>query len=469
VPIRLKLALQFTAVTLLLLLGIGALFVLDLRADLRRSVDGGLRARAEDLITQLDSTGAAAGQQRRLRLPEGSYGQVLDGTGRLVMSTDDAQSRPLLSPAQAAAALTGEHLYNGVLQPDQVSARQQQIRILAQPAGRTGQVIAVATSREVLDEASERGAAQLLIIGTIVLLLAGPGAWLLARAALRPVERMRAQAAELQASDAAVGLPVPGGRDEISRLGETLNGLLSRLHEAYERERAFVADAGHELRTPLSVLRGELELALRPGRNSEQLTATIEVAAEQTERLIRLAEDLLVLDRDEHEAARFVQFDLVELAEQARQAALAGHRPRPVAIVVDAPDGPLPVSGDPDRIRRALDNVVLNARRFSPPGGEIRIAVGLAAGDPQLAELVVTDQGPGFATEFLPVAFERFRRHDPARTRAQHDGGEQASTGLGLAIVRSVMRAHSGTATAANLEGGGGARVTLRWPTGTGS
>ena len=464
-PIRLKLALQFSAVTLLLLLGVGALFVLDLRADLRRSVDGGLRARAEDLITQLDDTGP----DRRLRLPDGSYGQLLDSTGRLVLSTDDAQSRPLLSPAQAAAATTGEQLFDGVLQPGQAT-RQQQVRILAQPAGRPGEVIAVATSREVLDEASERGAAQLLIIGTVVMLLAGPGAWLLARAALRPVERMRAQAAELQASDAGAGLPVPGGRDEISRLGETLNGLLTRLHEAYERERAFVADAGHELRTPLSVLRGELELALRPGRSPEQLTDTIEVAAEQTERLIRLAEDLLVLDRDEHEAARFVRFDLVELAEQARQAALAGSRPRPVTITVDGPVlGELLVSGDPDRIRRALDNVVLNARRFSPPGGEIRIAVAVVPGEPELAELVVTDQGPGFPTDFLPVAFERFRRHDPSRTRTQYDGGEQASTGLGLAIVRSVMRAHSGTATAANLEGGSGARVTLRWPTGTGS
>jgi hypothetical protein len=177
----------------------------------------------------------------------------------------------------------------------------------------------------------------------------------------------------------------------------------------------------------------------------------VEVAAEQTERLIRLAEDLLVLDRDEREAPRLARFDLVELAEQARQA---------------APARPAPVSGDPDRIRRALDNVLVNALRFSPDGGQIRIAAGVVDGH---AELTVTDQGPGFPPDFLPVAFERFRRHDPARTRIEQEGAEQASTGLGLAIVRSVMRAHSGTATAANLEDSSGARVTLRWPTGTGS
>lgn len=472
-PIRLKLALQFSAVTLLLLLAVGAIFGIDLRTDLQRSMDTGLRSSADDLIAQLDVAGPVVGDAtangRALRLPAGSYGQVLDSSGRLVQSTLDARSRPLLTPAQVAAASRGQQFFDGVMQPDRrgpTTVRQQQVRILAEPTGQPGLVVAVATNREVLDEAIERAATQLLLIGSIVLLLAGPGAWLLARAALRPVERMRAQAAELQASDAGAGLPVPGGRDEISRLGDTLNALLGRLHEAYERERAFVADAGHELRTPLTVLRGELELARRPGRSSEQLAATVEVAAEQTERLIRLAEDLLVLDRDEHETARFVRFDLVELAEGARLSTLAGLGARPISIAVEAPIRPLPVWGDPDRIRRALDNVVANALRFSPDGGCIEVGVTESAG---YAELTVTDQGPGFPPEFLPVAFERFRRHDPARTRIEQDGGEQASTGLGLAIVRSAMRAHSGTATATNREDSPGARVTLRWSTGTGS
>jgi signal transduction histidine kinase len=145
----------------------------------------------------------------------------------------------------------------------------------------------------------------------------------------------------------------------------------------------------------------------------------VEVAAEQTERLIRLAEDLLVLDRDEREAPRLARFDLVELAEQARQAAPAGPHPRPVDITVDAPARPAPVSSDPDRIRRALDNVLVNALRFSPDGGQIRIAAGAVDG---YAELTVTDQGPGFPPDFLPVAFERFRRHDPARTRIEQEG-----------------------------------------------
>ncbi|HEV2887832.1 MAG TPA: HAMP domain-containing protein, partial [Jatrophihabitans sp.] len=228
-PIRLKLALQFTLVTLILLLAVGTLFVLDLRTDLQRSMDSELRSHADDLIAQLDGADAVTASKGRVRLPSGSYGQVLDSTGRLVLATDDTHLRPLLTPAQAAAAGQGERLFDGVLQPDprgQLRPRQQQVRILSEPAGQPGRVVVVATSREVLDQASERAAVQLLIIGAIVLLLAGPGAWLLARAALRPVERMRAQAAELQAHDAGAGLSVPGGRDEISRLGDTLNALL---------------------------------------------------------------------------------------------------------------------------------------------------------------------------------------------------------------------------------------------------
>ena len=472
-PIRLKLALQFSAVTLVLLLGVGTLFGVQLRKDLQHGLDNVLRSRADELIAQLQLSPAGSAVTDRLRLPGGSYGQLLDAQGHLLRSTEDGLTVPLLTPAQVSAAGSGQRFYDGTVrllgasQPDTAASRSrpQNVRMMSMPAG-PGRLVVVAASREDREEATQQAAEQFVLIAAIVLLVAGPGAWLLARAALRPVEQMRAQAAELQARDAGAGLSVPGSRDEISRLAQTFNGLLGRLHEAYERECAFVADAGHELRTPLTVLRGELELARRPGRSSRQLAATVEVAAEETERLIRLAEDLLVLARNENEPGRFVRFDLTEVAEAAAAAALVGLPHRAVNVTVTAPEQPVLVSGDPDSIRRAVDNLVNNALRFSPDGGEIRVEVTARAGE---AELAVADQGPGFAPEFLPVAFERFRRHDPSRSRPGEDCWEKAGTGLGLAIVRSVMRAHSGSATAANLPDSAGARVTLRWPTGTGS
>jgi len=128
-------------------------------------------------------------------------------------------------------------------------------------------------------------------------LAAGLAAWVLAGAALRPVERMRRQVADITDQDRDVQLAVPGTRDEIARLAVTVNGLLTRLQHALERERGFVADAGHELRTPLAILRAELELAARPGRSREQLASAMVSAVQETDRLARLAEDLLLLAR----------------------------------------------------------------------------------------------------------------------------------------------------------------------------
>jgi two-component system, OmpR family, sensor kinase len=208
-------------------------------------------------------------------------------------------------------------------------------------------------------------------------------------------------------------------------------------------------------------LQGELELARRPGRTRAELAATIDVAAEETDRLVRLAEDLLVLGRDcESPVRRGRPFDLSEIAEAAIHAAAASAAVRDVEIALSAPRE-LTVIGDPDRIRQAVDNLLTNAVRHSPSGA--RVAVSLEVDGPQ-AQVEVTDQGPGFAPEFIPVAFERFTRADQARGRTT-GAGVPGGMGLGLAIVRAVMVSHGGSATAANATGAG-ARVTLRWPTG---
>ena len=461
--IRLKLAILFTALTLVLLVGIGAFFLLNLRSGLQSSMDNSLRTRADEVIAQLGASRPGDSAGIRLVLAHNSYGQVLTTSGTVTESTDDTLDGPLLTPSQAVAAARGQRLFDATVHPATSSANgelgPQRVRVLAAPSGQAGNVVAVATSREVVDEAMERAAKELLVVGAIVLLLAGPGSWLLVRATLRPVERMRAQAAELQTRDAGAGLSVPDTGDEIARLAETLNGLLTRLHGAVEHERAFVADAGHELRTPLTVLRGELELARRPGRTLEQLSETVEIAAEETERLVRLAEDLLVLARDEQALPiRRHSFDVRAVAEAARAAATSAAAGRSVSLQVIGPQT-LAAGGDPDRIRQAVDNLLSNAVRFSPPGGVVGVELSRTGAG---VEVSVTDDGPGFAADLLPYAFERFRRGDTARTRDAD--ARTAGTGLGLAIVSSILRGHGGTATASNRTGAAGARVTLRWP-----
>lgn len=459
-PIRWRLALLVGAVTALLFTGAGLLFVRELTAGLQHDLNSTLSARATELVGQIGDQGTNFQDPGRGALISGSdlYQQVLRSDGT-VLDSSDGLTGPLIFATQAQAAERALLIVDTTITP--ATGGPQHVRVLATGTARPGLVVAVATSRAVVDEAVSRSGWQLLLLGLILSPLAGAGAWLLAGAALRPVERMRAQAAALPPGAAAAGLAVPGTRDELARLAITLNDLLTRLHAAVDRERAFVADAGHELRTPLTVLRGELELGRRPGRTTEQLRATITVATDETDRLIRLAEDLLDLSRDDPAPpTRTHPFDLGAAARAAAAASRAHARARGVTLHTPQHPGPV-VDGDPARIRQALDNLLTNAIRVSPPGGVVTVTVQPGNG---WVTVQVGDQGPGFPQDFLPVAFDRFTRADPARSRART--GEPRGAGLGLAIVRSIMRGHHGTASAANNTGDHpGATVTLRWPT----
>jgi two-component system, OmpR family, sensor kinase len=313
-------------------------------------------------------------------------------------------------------------------------------RTLSVPVG--SRTLVVGASLEDRDEALDGLLAQLLVGGPIALLLSSFAGYLLAGAALRPVEAMRRRAAEISADTAGRRLPLPEARDEIFRLGETLNAMLARLEAGLARERRFVADASHELRTPLALLKAELELALRRPRSPEELELALRSAAEEAERLVRLAEDLLVLASAEEDGLRLrvESIDVRELLSAvARRFAVNGRAIEVVAVTET-------LVGDRLRLEQALGNLVDNALHHG--AGTVRLEAGPGA-------LRVSDEGPGFPVGFLAHAFERFSRADVARTRG--------AAGLGLAIVDAIARAHGGAASARNLDGGG-AEVTISLP-----
>jgi two-component system, OmpR family, sensor kinase len=239
---------------------------------------------------------------------------------------------------------------------------------------------------------------------------------------------------------------VPGTGDEVARLGETLNRMLERIEDGLARERRFVSDASHELRTPLALLKTELELALREGRSPAQLRAAIESASAETDRLARIADDLLLLARSEQGHLR-LQLEPLDAAELLRT--VAGRFSRSADVSVEAGGGRL--DGDRLRLEQALGNLVDNAVRHG--GGRASLRAGRRNGS---IELHVLDRGTGFPPAFVEHAFERFSRADEGR------GGEGA--GLGLAIVDTIARAHGGRARAANREKGG-ADVWIELPT----
>ena len=286
------------------------------------------------------------------------------------------------------------------------------------------------------DEALSELLTQLLLVAPIALLLSSLLGYWLAGAALRPVEAMRSEAAAISGSEPGRRLPEGQAKDEISRLAATLNEMLGRLERAIERERSFVADASHELRTPLALLQAELELALRKPRTQAELEEAIRSATAETERLVRLAEDLLVLAQaDDGLPLRREPVRADELLDAVREA----FRPRADAAgrAIEAEADAIVLDADRLRLEQALGNLVDNALRHG--AGAIRLD---AVEHDGRVELHVRDEGPGLPPDFLPHAFERFSRADAART----SGG----AGLGLALASAIAEAHGGTAQAAS-------------------
>ena len=305
-------------------------------------------------------------------------------------------------------------------------------------------IVVVAQSLDDRDEALGSVVQSFAFGGLVAVLLVSLVGYGLARAGLRPVEAMRRRAGEIAIDrDTDAALPLPAAHDEIRRLGETLNDMLARLQTAYERERHFVADASHELRTPIAVVKTELESAVRSGDYGTRARGALLAALEACEHLASLADDLLVLARAGEGALPVRPEALPARATLGGVAQRFGDRAglHGREIRVEAADDVI-VRADPLRLAQALGNLVDNALRHGD--GDIVLR---AAPDAAGVELEVRDAGPGFTPEIAPHAFERFTRDDRAR------GGSGGGAGLGLAIVRAIAEAHGGSATMARARG----------------
>jgi signal transduction histidine kinase len=404
------------------------------------SVDQTLRAQAGEAAQRTHD-------ERALVDPDVAGGQtlaqLLDANGRVTRSTP-ATLPSMLGASDAARAARGARFFRSV----RLRAPAGRWRVLSVPL-RNGGAIVLARSLAAHDEALHRLAREFAIVGPLAVLLAALAGYALAAAALRPVETMRRRAARVTADSAAL-LPVPRARDEISRLAITLNDMLSRLHGALEHERRFVADASHELRTPIALLRTELELALRRPRSAEELKGALRSALDETERLSRLADDLLLLARGE-EGSLPLRRERTELAPLFDNVTRRfGARARAAGRAVRAHETAAVLDADSLRVEQALDNLVDNALAYG--GGDVVL---VAATNNGLVEVHVMDHGGGFDEAFIDRAFERFSRADEAR--------RWGGAGLGLSIVQLIATAHGGAVGAGNRPCGG-ADVWLSLP-----
>jgi len=345
------------------------------------------------------------------------------------------------------------------------------IRILTAPVMHRGQVVnvlQVGMSLEGLYMASRQFLWTLATLVPLALVLAAAGGWLLARRALRPVDQMTATARRIEAERLAQRIQGADVDDELGRLARTLNEMLARLEAAFAQVRRFSADASHELKTPLTVLKGEIEVALRSPRESGEYQRVLGSVLEEVESMARLVDDLLLLSRADAGALRF-EAGTVELDRLVEDVAKEGEvlgREKQVRVSIQALE-PLIVHGDGQRLKQLLRNLVDNGIKYTPPGGQVTLALHTATGSfagggsglhqrstavrqgGQHAVMTVGDTGIGIPPEALSRIFDRFYRVDPSRSR------EVAGAGLGLCIAKTIAEAHGGRIEVESASGAG--------------
>ncbi len=453
VPIRLRMAAAFAVSMAVVLTITGVFLYLRLGHDLALALDRDLRLRSDDVRALVEQPGGDLAALSGGLVERGeSFAQLLDATGRVLDSTPTVSGRALLDQQELAAAARGPVFADRPTVGDLDEAARL-LAVTVDPEA-SGHILVVGATKEDRAEALADLRNALVIIGPLALLAATGAGYLLAGLGLRPVDEMRRRAAQISATLPGERLPVPATRDELERLGHTLNEMLERIEDVLDRQRGFVAEAGHELRTPLSLLRAELDFALRHAEGEEELREAVRQASDETDRLVQLAGDLLLLSASDQGGLllRLESLPAVEILGSVRNRFLWRATDAGRAIEIDGSAEKVELSADRVRLEQALGNLVDNALRHG--AGVVRLG---AAVDGTVAELFVEDDGDGFPPDYLSRAFERFSRPDEGRTGS--------GTGLGLSIVEAVAQAHGGSAHASNRPGGG-ARVWLRLPAG---
>ena len=452
--IRTRLTIWYTGLlTVTLLIVGGAAFAL-LSYNLSREMDRALDSVARAMIQQDKSRSApflpSEIDQAFRRFfgfsPWDHYFQMRDPSG----NRDERRSLPStgklpLSAEALANAMRGLSFFETV-----TGLGEHPVRILTMPvmeSNRVVNLIQVGMSLQSMDETRLRF---LLIMAGVLplgLVLAASGGWLLAHRALQPVDRMTAAARRISAEHLSQRLEETGTGDELDNLAKTLNQMLSRLDSAFTQIRRFSADASHELQTPLTILKGELEVVLRSTRTPGEYQATLESALEEVDRITRLVEGLMLLARAEAGVLRMdrQELDLGQVLEEVylRLKPLADSRAIELRLGSIEPIG---IRGDRDLLQRMTSNLVDNAIKYTAAEGRVTLEL---KREGSRAFILVSDTGIGVPAEERGHIFQAFYRTSQARCLAEQ------GTGLGLAIAQSIAAAHGGAIEVENVAGGG--------------
>lgn len=444
--LRLRLTRLYAAILLITLLGFGtALYIGVAQVSLSVTQSALLNeARAYSIAIHLRFDPDTGGLMLTAPPPHSNV-QIVGVNGTTLYTSTDLVAANQTLPFSADSrrqVLQGQNLVYGV------TLQGAHIMMSALPLtlnnGQVWGVLLMGKSLTGIDQTLETLRLALLIGGAAVLLLAGAAGWILSGAALRPIHRITDTADTIgRTQDFARRVDYQGPDDEVGRLVATLNTMLSRLQDAYQKQRRFVSDASHELRTPLTSIRGNLGLLQRvPPISTADQTAVLSDVVEETDRLSRLVADLLILARND--SGRQLRSEPVPLAplitDQVRRLAVA-HPQR--CLTTDVPP-PVLAIGDPDAIAQVLVVLLDNALKFTPIDGKISVVVDERD---DTVGIQVRDTGCGIPADALPHIFDRFYQVDGSRTGN--------SAGLGLAIAQALIQAQHGSVSVQSKVGQG--------------
>jgi heavy metal sensor kinase len=447
--VRGRLTLFWITVLAAVLLVVGGLIYVLLARALYSRIDDNLRAVVQITTTSLTND-LGEGQDvedaaRSTAAELSSRHQMLaiyDVEGRLLAEGGRDEDLRITLPDVKGIPAADVMLVTVVEDEDTDDRHRLAVRRVSIPPVGAGYLIVVGSPLEPTDDELESLREILAYVVPVALVLAGAGGWFLARQGLSPVAAMADRARRIGVEDLSARLPVANPRDELGRLAETFNALLGRLEASLVQQRQFMADASHELRTPVATTRTAAAVALQqPHRDEREYRETLAIVEEQTARLSRIVDDMFTLARADAGSypVRSTPMYLDEVVEEVVRAARVLAGTKAVAIELTTIQSAA-FTGDEDLVRRLVGNLLDNAVRHAPPRSAVLVGLAQTAAGYVIS---VSDRGDGIPPDLQPHIFERFYRGDTARTPA---GG---GAGLGLALARWIARAHGGDVTLA--------------------
>jgi heavy metal sensor kinase len=443
-PIRLRLTVCYSAVLAVVLSVFGLSAYLEMRNSIHQTVDEALQVRVGGVRGLIERTSPYGTDDLRRELREhselagGALLQVSDQRGNSLYRSTSMRESEIPQPSR------------GFTGPFTFASQNTPLRVLNAEikVGSQSYLVQVAAPLGDFYDALHRFGTLLLVSIPLLLSFAAGGGYWMSRRALAPFDQITQTARSVSVQNLSSRLVVPRTRDELQRLSETLNSMLERLEAAFKKITQFTADASHELRTPVAVMRTRAELSLRKTRTADEYREALTQIHTDLEKTSDLIEKLMLLARADY-GAEALQLSAANLGDIVRDACSQGRtlsETKQIGFHEKIPDVPVWVKADAHALRRLFLILIDNAVKYTRAGGQIEVIVDRQDGS---ALGIVSDTGIGIAHEDLPNIFERFYRADKARSR------ESGGVGLGLSIGRWIVEAHAGTIEVESSPGSG--------------